>query len=62
MTTCTYLMPIRRMVSPYWAFYWYLRKGGYPFGDRLLRKGIGFDWTEGGRIASQIVASSRSPE
>ncbi|MEY2485605.1 MAG: hypothetical protein QOH39_1253 [Verrucomicrobiota bacterium] len=53
---------LERSLSTYWAFYWYLRKGGYPFGDRLLRKGIGFDWTEGGRIASQIVASSRSAE
>jgi hypothetical protein len=46
-----------RSLSTYWAFYWRLRKGGYPFGDRLLQKGIGRDWVEGGRIASRMVNS-----
>ena len=46
-----------RALSTYWAFYWYLTRGGYPFGDRLLAKGIGRDWAEGGKIASS--ASSR---
>jgi hypothetical protein len=28
-------------VSTYWAFYWKLTYGGYPFGDKLLAKGTG---------------------
>jgi hypothetical protein len=47
-----------RVISTYWAFYWFLRKGGYPFGERLLQKGIGRDWVEGGKIASQTLSSS----
>jgi len=46
-----------RALSTYWAFYWYLTRGGYPFGDRLLAKGIGHDWVEGGRITAS--SSSR---
>ncbi len=46
----------RHEAVAYWAFYWYLTRGGYPFGDRLLAKGISRDWVEGGRI----VASSSS--
>ena len=45
-----------RALSTYWAFFCYLRHGGYPFGDRLLSKGIGRDWIEGGKIASQAAA------
>jgi hypothetical protein len=45
-----------RSVSTYWAFYWFFRYGGYPFGDQLLKKGIGRDWVQGGRIASQSIA------
>jgi glycosyl transferase family 21 len=45
-----------RSVSTYWAFYWFFRYGGYPFGGQLLKKGIGRDWIEGGRIASQAIA------
>jgi hypothetical protein len=41
---------LERSLSTYWALYWYLRYGGYPFGDRLLSKGIGRDWFEGGRM------------
>lgn len=33
-----------RTLSTYWAFYWWIIRGGYPFGDRVLRKGIGRDW------------------
>jgi Glycosyl transferase family 21 len=44
---------LERSLSTYWALYWYLRHGGYPFGDRLLSKGIGRDWFEGGRIAAR---------
>ena len=30
--------------------------GGYPFGERLLKKGIGRDWFEGGRIAAKMAS------
>jgi hypothetical protein len=43
-----------RTLSTYWAFYWFLRRGGYPFGDRILKKGTGRDWSEGGRMASAV--------
>jgi hypothetical protein len=33
-----------RCVSTYWAFYWYLTRGGYPFGDKVLAKGTGRAW------------------
>jgi hypothetical protein len=45
-----------RTVSTYWAFYWLITRGGYPFGKRLLSKGIGRDWVEGGRVAARMVA------
>src|SRR5437763_7449417 len=41
-----------RTFSTYWAFYWFLTRGGYPFGKRILKKGVGRDWIEGGKIAS----------
>ncbi|MFL6567835.1 MAG: hypothetical protein ACJ8LI_01605, partial [Chthoniobacterales bacterium] len=44
-----------RAFSTYWAVYWHLRHRGYPFGDKLLTKGIGRDWVAGGRIAAQNV-------
>jgi hypothetical protein len=47
------LWVIERSVSTYWAFYWYVRRGGYPFGDQLLSKGVGRDWVEGGKIAAR---------
>ncbi len=36
-----------RSLSTYWALYWYLVRGGYPFGDKLLSKGVGRDWFAG---------------
>lgn len=33
-----------RCVSTYWAFYWYFRHGGYPFGDKVVSKGTGRAW------------------
>ena len=50
------LWVFERTLSTYCAFYWLVAHGGYPFGERVLKKGIGRDWAEGGRIAS---ASSR---
>jgi hypothetical protein len=41
-----------RALSTWWAFYWWITRGGYPFGDRVLKKGIGRDWVEGGKIAA----------
>ena len=46
---------VERSLSTYWAFYWFLTRGGYPFGGRLLTKGVGRDWRSGGRIAAATV-------
>jgi hypothetical protein len=45
-----------RAGSTYWALYWYLRYGGYPFGDKLLTKGVGRDWVAGGKVAAEAAA------
>jgi hypothetical protein len=47
---------IERTVSTYWALYWHFAYGGYPFGDKILSKGIGRDWIVGGRVAAQAAA------
>lgn len=39
-----------RSVSVYWAIYWKVRYGGYPFGDKLLSKGTGSAWVKGGKL------------
>lgn len=31
-------------------------RGGYPFGDKILSKGIGRDWISGGRVAAEAAA------
>jgi len=56
--TCLYapLWVFERSLSTYWAVYWLVRHGGYPFGDKLLTKGIGRDWVAGGRVAAQTGA------
>jgi hypothetical protein len=33
-----------RAASTYWAFYWRVAYGGYPFGDKLVAKGTGRAW------------------
>ncbi len=38
---------VERCLSSYWALYWLLRYGGYPFGGTLLTRGIGRDWHRG---------------
>lgn len=43
------LWVLERSLSTYWALYWFIRRGGYPFGDRLLTKGVGRDWFAGAR-------------
>ncbi len=45
-----------RCLSTYAAFYWFIARGGYPFGDKLLSKGIGRDWFKGARVAAGEVA------
>jgi hypothetical protein len=42
---------LERSCSTYWAFYWYLTRGGYPFGNTILSKGIGRAWKRGARAA-----------
>ena len=58
---CLYapLWIFERMISTYWAVYWHFRHGGYPFGDKLLTKGIGRDWVAGGEVASKAAAEQR---
>ena len=46
------LWVVERTLSTYLAFYWWIVRGGYPFGDRVLKKGIGRDWIEGGKVPS----------
>ena len=43
------LWVLERALSVYWALYWRVTRGGYPFGDRLLSKGTGRAWVAGGR-------------
>jgi hypothetical protein len=51
---------IERSFSTYWALYWHVARGGYPFGDKILSKGIGRDWISGGRVAAE--AAGRQPD
>jgi hypothetical protein len=39
------LWVLERSLSVYWALYWRLAYGGYPFGEQLLSKGTGRAWT-----------------
>jgi hypothetical protein len=50
------LWVLERAASTYWALYWHLARGGYPFGDKILSKGIGRDWIAGGRVAARAAA------
>jgi hypothetical protein len=47
---------LERTASTYWALYWHFVYGGYPFGDKILSKGIGRDWIAGGRVAAEAAA------
>ena len=44
-----------RSLSTYWALYWLLVHGGYPFGGQLLSRGTGRAWRRGGRIAARAA-------
>ena len=49
------LWVLERALSVYWAFYWRVRYGGYPFGSALLFKGTGRAWVAGGRVESRTA-------
>lgn len=51
---CAALWILERSISTYWALWWLITRGGYPFGDRLLRKGVGRDWFAGARAARSM--------
>lgn len=44
------LWVLERAISVYWALYWRVCYGGYPFGDKLLSKGTGAAWIPGRRL------------
>jgi Glycosyl transferase family 21 len=58
---CLYapLWMAERALSTYWAFYWRIAYGGYPFGDKLVAKGTGRAWRVSGRAAIAPNASSK---
>jgi hypothetical protein len=60
---CLYapLWVAERSLSTYWAFYWKLTRGGYPFGDKLLSKGTGRAWASAGRAAPDADPDSLKP-
>jgi hypothetical protein len=47
-----------RCVSTYWAFYWYLTRGGYPFGDQVVSKGTGRAWNKTVKSSEENNAES----
>jgi hypothetical protein len=52
---------VERTASTYWAAYWYITRGGYPFGGTVLSRGIGRAWRNGGRAAAaQLRFSGKS--
>lgn len=53
------LWVLERSLSVYWALYWRVRYGGYPFGQRILSKGTGEAWVAGGRIQSRDLARAQ---
>ena len=53
---------LERSLSVYWALYWRVRYGGFPFGQRLLSKGTGEAWVAGGRIQSRDLARAQQIE
>jgi len=52
------LWVLERSISVYWALYWRIIYGGYPFGDKLLSKGTGRAWVAGGRIPLRAVSQT----
>ncbi|HEY0007018.1 MAG TPA: glycosyltransferase family 2 protein [Pyrinomonadaceae bacterium] len=54
------LWVLDRALSVYWALYWRVAYGGYPFGDRLLSKGTGRAWVAGGRVQRSRALTGRT--
>jgi glycosyl transferase family 2 len=55
------LWMLERTLSTYLALYWYVTRGGYPFGGSILSRGIGRAWWSGGRAAAaQVRLSTKS--
>src|SRR6185436_17809888 len=48
---------LERSLSVYWALYWRVWYGGYPFGEKLLTKGTGVAWIAGGKVQSKNLAN-----
>jgi hypothetical protein len=59
-STCWFapLWILERALSTYVAFCWRIFRGGYPFGDRVLSRGVGRDWFSGRRNASLSLQRS----
>jgi len=49
---------LERSLSVYWALYWRVWYGGYPFGEKLLTKGTGGAWIAGGKVQSKNLANA----
>jgi hypothetical protein len=47
-----------RCFSTYWAFYWFLTRGGYPFGDKVLSKGTGRAWNAETSVEKDVDQAS----
>jgi hypothetical protein len=57
--SCCFFAPawvLERSLSTYAALYWFVARGGYPFGEHLLSRGIGRAWRAGASRATKIVA------
>lgn len=52
------LWVLERALSVYWALYWRVARGGYPFGNRLISKGTGRAWVAGGRVQRRTPTSN----
>ena len=54
--SCCLFAPLwiaERSLSTYAAVFWFVTRGGYPFGERILSKGIGRSWRNGARAATR---------
>lgn len=54
------LWVLERAISVYWALYWRIVHGGYPFGDKLLSKGTGDAWIAGRHLNAAGGSSGAS--
>jgi len=54
--SCCLFAPLwiaERSLSTYAAIFWFVTRGGYPFGERILSKGIGRSWRSGARATTR---------